>query len=399
MTNIRKRLSSFCLGSTILLLSLSGCEGQNARQAANQQQPPSLPVMNVMRSSVSVNQEYAALIEGVTTVEIRPQVEGVLKEIAVDEGAYVNKGDLLFTIDDRIYRQELQTAVAAKKSAEAALAIAALDVEKLKPLVRNNVVSEVQLQEARAHLRAAKAALDQAAAKEQIARINLEYSSITAPVNGYIGAIAFRTGSLVSRNQSDKLTTLSDVHQVRAYFSMSEVDFVRFRQRYPGGSIEEPLSAVPPVHLLLADGTTFGNEGRLDAINGQFDRTTASVTLRATFPNPDGLLRSGNTGKVVIGYTYDDIILVPQSATSDLQDRIFVSKVNEGNVVARTPVTVIGRSGNDYIVSGGLEDGDMIILSGFSRLPDGTVISPLQKAGEESALPEEELKINEKEGV
>lgn len=399
MTNIRKRLSSFCLGSTILLLSLSGCEGQNARQAANQQQQPSLPVMNVMRSSVSVNQEYAALIEGVTTVEIRPQVEGVLKEIAVDEGAYVNKGDLLFTIDDRIYRQELQTAVAAKKSAEAALAIAALDVEKLKPLVRNNVVSEVQLQEARAHLRAAKAALDQAAAKEQIARINLEYSSITAPVNGYIGAIAFRTGSLVSRNQSDKLTTLSDVHQVRAYFSMSEVDFVRFRQRYPGGSIEEPLSAVPPVRLLLADGTTFGNEGRLDAINGQFDRTTASVTLRATFPNPDGLLRSGNTGKVVIGYTYDDIILVPQSATSDLQDRIFVSKVNEGNVVARTPVTVIGRSGNDYIVSGGLEDGDMIILSGFSRLPDGTVISPLQKAGEESALPEEELKINEKEGV
>ncbi len=399
MTNIRKRFSSFCLVSTILLLSLSGCEGQNARQAANQQQPPSLPVMNVMRSSVSVNQEYAALIEGVTTVEIRPQVEGVLKEIAVDEGAYVNKGDLLFTIDDRIYRQELQTAVAAKKSAEAALAIAALDVEKLKPLVRNNVVSEVQLQEARAHLRAAKAALDQAAAKEQIARINLEYSSITAPVNGYIGAIAFRTGSLVSRNQSDKLTTLSDVHQVRAYFSMSEVDFVRFRQRYPGGSIEEPLSAVPPVRLLLADGTTFGNEGRLDAINGQFDRTTASVTLRATFPNPDGLLRSGNTGKVVIGYTYDDIILVPQSATSDLQDRIFVSKVNEGNVVARTPVTVIGRSGNDYIVSGGLEDGDMIILSGFSRLPDGTVISPLQKAGEESALPEEELKSNEKEGV
>ncbi|RDD30060.1 efflux transporter periplasmic adaptor subunit [Prosthecochloris sp. ZM] len=399
MTNISKRLSSLCLGSTILLLSLSGCEGQNARQAANQQQPPSLPVMNVMRSSVSVNQEYAALIEGVTTVEIRPQVEGVLKEIAVDEGAYVNKGDLLFTIDDRIYRQELQTAVAAKKSAEAALAIASLDVEKLKPLVRNKVVSEVQLQEARAHLRAAKAALDQAAAKEQIARINLEYSSITAPVNGYIGAIAFRTGSLVSRNQSDKLTTLSDVHQVRAYFSMSEVDFVRFRQRYPGASIEEPLSAVPPVRLLLADGTTFGNEGRLDAINGQFDRTTASVTLRATFPNPDGLLRSGNTGKVVIGYTYDDIILVPQSATSDLQDRIFVSKVNEGNVVARTPVTVIGRSGNDYIVSGGLEDGDMIILSGFSRLPDGTVISPLQKAGEESALPEEELKINEKEGV
>ena len=399
MTNIRKRLSSFCLGSTILLLSLSGCEGQNARQAANQQQPPSLPVMNVMRSSVSVNQEYAALIEGVTTVEIRPQVEGVLKEIAVDEGAYVNKGDLLFTIDDRIYRQELQTAVAAKKSAEAALAIAALDVEKLKPLVRNNVVSEVQLQEARAHLRAAKGALDQAAAKEQIARINLEYSSITAPVNGYIGAIAFRTGSLVSRNQSDKLTTLSDVHQVRAYFSMSEVDFVRFRKRYPGASVEEPLSAVPPVSLLLADGTTFGNEGRLDAINGQFDRTTASVTLRATFPNPDGLLRSGNTGKVVIGYTYDDIILVPQSATSDLQDRIFVSKVNEGNVVARTPVTVVGRSGNDYIVSGGLEDGDMIILSGFSRLPDGTVITPLQKAGEESELPEEELKINETEGV
>ncbi len=294
-----------------------------------------------------------------------------------------------------MYKEELNTAIAARKAAEAAVALSSLDVKKLRPLVQNKVVSAVQLKEAEAHEQAAKAGLEQSAAALQIARINLDYCRITAPVSGYIGAIPFRTGSLVSKNQPDQLTTLSDVHQVRAYFSMSEVDFVRFRQRYPASSIKEPLAAVPPVGLILADGSTFGSQGRLDAINGQFDRSTGSVTLRATFPNPDGLLRSGNTGKVVIEYTYDDVILVPQSATADLQDRIFVFRVNEGNVVARTPVTVIGKSGNDYIVTDGIEGGDMIILSGFSRLQDGTVVSPVQKGGEESASPEGEGRVNE----
>jgi len=372
---IGKRFGVLCV--TMLALSLSGCGGGAGTGGAGaQQQAPSLPVMNIGSSSTVVMQQYSALLEGVVTVEIRPQVDGTLQEIAVDEGAFVKAGQLLFGIDGRVYREELKSAVALQHAAKAALDVAGVEVERLRPLVKNKVVSAIQLKQALAKHRSAKASLEQADAAVQMARINVEYTRITAPVDGYIGNIPFRIGSLVSKNQPEQLTTLTDVHEIRAYFSMSEVDFVRFKKQFPGASIEEKLAAVPPVTLLLADGSRYPFEGRLDAVSGQFDRSTASVMFRATFPNADGMLRSGNTGKVSIANRYDNVVQVPQASTADLQDRIFVFKVSGDNSVSRAPITVVGKSNSNYIVSDGLEDGDMIVVSGFSRLPDGTVIDP-----------------------
>ncbi|PWW81940.1 MULTISPECIES: efflux RND transporter periplasmic adaptor subunit [Prosthecochloris] len=378
LKNIRKRIGMPALHIAMLSIFLFGCGGRSSGPGA---QAPSLPVMKIERSSPVVQREYSSLLEGVVTVEVRPQVDGTLREIAIDEGAFVKRGQLLFGIDDRVYREELKSAVAARNVAKASLEVAGIEVERLRPLVKNKVVSQIQLKQAIANHRSAKASLEKAEAAVQAARINLGYTRITAPVDGYIGDIPFRIGSLVSKNQPEQLTTLTDVHEIRAYFSMSEVDFVHFRQQYPGSSIEEKLALMPPVTLLLADGSRYPLKGRLDAVSGQFDRTTASVMFRATFPNPDGVLRSGNTGKVKVPYRYENVVQVPQAGTADLQDRIFVVKVGEGNAVTRAPITVIDRSNLNYIVSGGLEEGEMIVLSGFSRLPDGAVINP-QLAGE-----------------
>ena len=373
LKDIRKRIGMQALHIVMLSIFLFGCGGRGNAPGA---QAPSLPVMKIERSSPVVQREYSSLIEGVVTVEVRPQVDGTLQEIAIDEGAFVKSGQLLFGIDDRVYREELKSAVAARNVAKASLEVTEIEVERLKPLVKNKVVSQIQLKQAIANHRSAKASLEKTEAAVQTARINLGYTRITAPVDGYIGDIPFRIGSLVSKNQPEQLTTLTDVHEIRAYFSMSEVDFVHFKQQYPGSSIEEKLALMPPVTLLLADGSRYPLKGRLDAVSGQFDRTTASVMFRATFPNPDGVLRSGNTGKVSVPYRYENVVQVPQASTADLQDRIFVVKVGEGNAVSRAPITVIDRSNLNYIVSGGLEEGDMIVLSGFSRLPDGAVINP-----------------------
>ena len=384
--HIGKRVREQVFCAFTLFALLAGCGG-TSRDAGMQPQALPLPVMKIKSSSTVVTKQYSALLEGVVTVEVRPQVDGTLQEIAVDEGEFVKSGQLLFGIDDRVYREELKSAVAAQHAAKAALEVAWIEVERLRPLVKNKVVSEIQLKQAMANHRSAKANLEQAEAAVQRARINLDYTRIKAHVDGYIGDIPFRIGSLVSKNQAEQLTTLTDVHEMRAYFSMSEIDFARFKQQFPGSSIEEKLASVPPVTLLLADGSRYPFEGRLDAVSGQFDRSTASVMFRATFPNAEGILRSGNTGKVIIAYRYDNVVQVPQASTADLQDKIFVFKVSEDNTVSRTPITVVGKSNSNYIVSGGLEDGDMIVVSGFSRLPDGTMIDP--QPLEKEAIPDQ----------
>ncbi len=389
MRRIRKRAETFAFSVVAFSILLAGCGGGN-RNAGMQQPVPKLPVMKIERSSAEVEKQYSALLEGIVTVEVRPQVDGTLQEIAVDEGAFVKSGQLLFGIDDRVYREELKSAIAAQNAARAALEVAGIEVERLRPLVKNKVVSKIQLKQARANHRSARASLDQARAAVQRARINLDYTRIKAPVDGYIGDIPFRIGSLVSNNQAEQLTTLTDISEVRAYFSMSEIDFVRFKQQFSGASIEEKLASVPPVALHLADGSRYPFEGRLDAVSGQFDRSTASVMFRATFPNAEGTLRSGNTGKITIAYRYDNVVQVPQASTVDLQDRIFVFKVSGDNIVSRTPITVAGKSKANYIVSDGVEEGDMIVVSGFSRLPDSTMIDP--QPLEEDSLGQNEQK-------
>ncbi len=335
-----------------------------------------MPVITIDTASATVSKDYTGTLEGKINVEIRPQVDGPLQKMYIDEGAFVRAGQPLFKIDDRPYRETLRNAVAALHVAEANLTASKVDMDKLAPLVQNNVISDVQLQTAKAGYQGAQASVEQAKAAVESARINLGYTLITAPVSGFIGKIPYRLGSLVSRNQAQQLTMLSDVSEVYVYFSMSEIDFINFKQQYAGNSLQEKIKNVPPVSLVLADNSEYPHKGRIGIIDGQFDKTTGAISLRAVFPNAEGLLRSGNTGKIRMQNKFKSALLVPEASTTDLQDKIFVFMVADSNKVKKTAITVTGKSGNNYIVSNGVNAGDRIVQSGFDRLVDGIAIKP-----------------------
>lgn len=370
------RLSRLPLSAGLFaLLLLWGCGNE---KDAMQKQQPSLPVSVVRVSDTAVEKSYSAMIEGRINVEIRPQVDGAIQAIYVEEGAEVAAGQPLFKIDDRIYREQYNSALAAQHAAEARLAVAKLDVDKLVPLVENRVVSEIQLKTAKASYRADQASAEQARAAAGAAKVNLDYTLVKAPVGGYIGKIPLRIGTLVTKNQAEWLTLLSDVSEVHALFSMSENDFMNFRLQYPGSTIQEKLRRVPPVTLIMSDGSRYPEKGTIAAISGLFDQTTGSVRVRAVFPNPGGLLRSGNTGKVVVESLYHNALLVPQAATVELQDKIFVFLLGRDNKVGKQVISTAGTSGSNYIVTSGIRPGATIVTAGIEKLQDGAVIRPLR---------------------
>src|SRR6202012_5449091 len=209
-------------------------------------------------------------------------------------------------------------AIASQHAAESAAANAQLEIDKLMPLVQNKVVSEYQLKTAKATFDVAKANAEQAKANVSTAQINLGYTTIKAPVNGYIGRLLKKQGSLVAPADVEALTQLSDVHNVHVYFSLSEQDFINFKEQYPGGTLDDKLKHLPAVSLLLTDNTEYAQTGKIDMIDGQFDKTTGAITLRASFPNAQGLLRSGNTGKVRLSLTHSNALIVPESATVEM---------------------------------------------------------------------------------
>lgn len=375
MCNTRSTIVYTGLFSSVLLsFFLYSCT-----QSSGSMQPPGpvpVPVIVVDTVTATTYQEYPATLEGRVNVEIRAQVDGYLDEIYVDEGAFVKAGQPLFRINDLPYQEQLNNALASLHAAEANLYKAELELEKMRTLTKNNVVSDVQLKLAESGHEVAKANVEQSKAAVSLARINLGYTVIKAPVSGYIGRIPKRIGSLVGRADQQALTTLSDVSEVYAYFSMSEIDFISFNRDNEGNSVEEKIKHLLPVTLLLADGNTFGQEGKIEVVDGQFDKTTGSISVRATFPNPNGLLRSGNTGKVLVHRRHHAALLVPQEATMEIQDKIFVFAVGDSNKVSRQPVTVSGKSGTSYLVESGVAPGTRIVYSGLGNLQEGAAIQP-----------------------
>lgn len=357
----------------VLLYSCTTSSGSNQQQAA---MIPSTEVVTITSAPVTTQKEYTASIEGKTNVEIRSQVDGYLDKVLVDEGAYVTAGQPLFKINDRPYREQLNNALASQRAAEAAILNARLEIDKLTPLVQNKVISEFQLKSANVAYQSAKANAEQAKAMVASAQINLGYTLIKAPVSGYIGRLPKKQGSLVSRTDVQALTDLSDVHTVYAYFSLGETDFINFKAQYPGNTVEDKIKKLPGVSLVLADNTIYPQQGKIDMIDGQFDKNTGAITVRASFPNDRGLLRSGNTGKVRLGLNHGNSILVPQSATIEMQDKIFVFAVGDSNKVSKQPIAIAGKSGTDYLVKEGLKAGDIIVFSGLDHLQEGQVIKP-----------------------
>lgn len=365
-------MKSFIISSIIILLF--GCKQQQQMPAAPP--PPSAEVITIGTSSAITGHDYTASIEGKTDVEIRPQVEGFLDKVFVDEGAYVHAGQPLFKINDEPFRQQLNSASASLQAAEAAITNAQLEIDKLTPLVQNKVVSDYQLKSAKAAQKIAAANAAQARANVASAKIRLGYTIVKAPVSGFIGRLPKKQGSLVSPTDPEPLTGLSDVHEVYAYFALGETDFTNFKSHYQGKTLTDKLKKLPAVSLILPGDTVYEHKGRIDMVDGKFDKTTGAITLRAVFPNAQSLLRSGNTGKIRLEEQHNDAILVPQSATVEVQDKIFVYTVGDSNKVSKQPLNIIGKSGTDYIVKEGVKAGDRIVFSGLDHLTDGIIIHP-----------------------
>lgn len=359
---------------SLVAIFLISCSGKDAGAPA--QQAPTLPVMDIANQTATTETEFPVAIQGKTDVEIRAQVSGTLDKIFVDEGAYVAAGQPLFKINDNPYRQQYNNAKASLNAAEAAVINAQIEVDKLTPLVQNKVVSDYQLKTAKANLSIAKANVAQTRAIVGNAEINLGYTLIKAPVSGYIGRLPRKQGSLISPADPQSLTTLSDIKEVYAYFSLGENDFINFKSQYNGNTISDKLKNLPPVSLVLSDNTVYNQTGKVDMVDGQFDKTTGAITLRAKFPNAAGLLRSGNTGKVKISIQHANTIVIPQEATIEIQDKIYVVLLDSKNAVTRQPVVVAGKSGTDYLIKEGIKTGDRIVLKGFESLPDGATIVP-----------------------
>ncbi len=365
---------AYSIGILMLAVSLYSCSSPKAGPV--HQGPPQLPVMAVVSAPATTYLEFPASLEGKVNVDVRPQVSGYLEKIFVDEGAYVKAGQPLFKIDPKVYAEQLNSAASNQLAAQANVEKAQVEVDRLSPLVASNVISDVQLKTAKANHEAAKAALAQAKAAAGSARINVGYTLVTAPVSGYIGRIPYKVGALVSNADAQPLTVLSEVQEMYAYFSMSETDFITFQNNFPGKTLEEKLKSTPPVELILADNSTFAEKGKIGTIEGQFDKTTGAITFRATFPNPDGVLRTGNTGKVRFAQEVPSAITIPQEATFEIQDKVLVYTVADSNKVSSRPIRISGKTANLYFVSEGLKAGEKIVLSGTGNLKDGAVITP-----------------------
>src|SRR5690348_9421563 len=261
------------IGASAILFEYS-CSESAAESMNHAMPPPQLPVIQIEAAPATTYETFPASIQGKVNVEIRPQVDGYLQKMYVDEGAYVKAGQPLFKINDAPYVEQLNNAKANLQSAQASLQRAQVELDRLTPLVQNNVISDVQLKTAQANYDAAKAAVAQTKAMVNAAEINVGYTLIKAPVSGYIGKIPFKTGALVGKSETEPLTVLSDVSEVYAYFSLSENDYINFKNQFSGNSIEDKLKNVPPVELLLANDSVYVTKGKIETVEGQFDAST-----------------------------------------------------------------------------------------------------------------------------
>ncbi|MFI5452667.1 efflux RND transporter periplasmic adaptor subunit [Pedobacter sp. UC225_61] len=373
-TTIRLSIILF-LGA--ILASCGGKDEKAAQAAAAAGEPQPYPVFAVNTQSTTLDSDYPATIEGIENVDIRPKVDGFIERIYVDEGAVVRKGQLLFTINAPQYEQQVRTASAAISSAEADVNAAQLQVNKTKPLVDKDIISKYELESAQLTLQSRRAALAQAKAALVNAKVNLGYTRITSPVDGVVGSLPFKTGSLVSGTSAQPLTTISNTSKVYAYFSLNEKQLLDFSTIYKGKNLTEQMKNIPAVSLILADGTVYAQNGKIESINGQINTTTGSASLRATFPNANSILKNGASAMVRIPQHISDVILIPQKSTTDLQGKKFVYLLGDSAKVVNTPVEVMEiTKGKFYVVTKGLKAGDKVVLEGFQSLKEGTKIKP-----------------------
>ena len=377
------RLSGIAFAAAFTGL-LTACGGGSQQQMGGI--PTEVTTQKIVLGTANLDESYPASIKGKKDVEIRPQVSGFITKVCVDEGQMVSAGQTLFIIDQVQLEAALRSAEAAVVAAKSQVATAQLTANNKKSLYEKNIISEYEYQTAALSLESAKAALNQANQSLVNAKKNLSYSVVTAPFSGVIGSIPNREGTLASPSMAQPLTTLSDISEVYAYFSLTERDVLRLTE---GGScsLADAIKKMPEVALQLSDGTRYALTGRVSTVSGVLDQSTGSASVRALFKNTNGMLRSGSTGNILIPQPSKDLIIIPQRATYEIQDMKYVYVVGDSSkAVARNIKVSPVDDGQTYIVTEGLNVGDEIVTEGVgTAVKAGTVVKPKAAAPAEEA--------------
>ena len=352
--------------ATVLLMA--GCRQQEQQE----ENAADFETMKVAKQDITLEQSYPAQIEGRQSVKIIPRVEGYLRQICVKEGQRVKKGQVLFVIDQAAYQAEVKAAEANVAVAKAGMETEQLNFDSRKTLHGKNIVSDYDLRTASTNLQMAKAQAQQAQAQLQSARTNLSYTVLRSPSDGVVGSLPFRTGDFVGPSTQGGLTTVADAHEMYVYFSLTERDVMsRIAQH---GSLEKAVSAFPAVNLTLASGDTCAVKGRVESISGVVDSSTGSVSARAVFPNADGLLLSGSTGSIVISNEMKQVIVIPQSATYEIQDKTYAWRIVNGRAESKIITVLPTSDGKSYVATSGLTVDDVIVAKGAGYVKEGQEI-------------------------
>lgn len=365
---------------TGLLTAIVGLAVLTSCGKKQQQQMPSAvyKTVKVSTQTIQLDTEYSATIRGRQDIDVYPQVGGTLQKLCVTEGQTVKKGQTLFIIDQVPFQAALNTAEAALKAAEAQQATAELNYNSRKQLFDERVVSEFDMQTAHNALLSAKAAVAQAKAQVVNARNSLSYTVVKSPSDGVVGTLPYRQGALVGSSMPKPLTTVSDNSQMYVYFSLNESELLKLAREY--GSIDSAIVNMPPVRLLLVDGSEYEEVGKVESVSGVVDRSTGSVQLRAVFNNPNKLLHSGSTGNVIIPATFENVIVVPAAATVQTQDKFKVFIVDENGIAHSQLITINEKDGgNEFIVTSGLKGGEEIVAEGAGMVKEGQDVKKLNQ--------------------
>jgi len=351
----------YFISALCLLLSIISCKDKEIKQEKGAM---SYKVVQASKDSTTLLSEYPTKLEGITDIDIRPKTDGYIEKIYVDEGQQVKKGQLLFKL-------ETQTANQDAAGAKAQVLAAQVDVNRLKPLVERKIISNVQLETAKANLANAKSIY-----QSILARIS--YATITSPINGVVGTLPLKVGSYVSSQTVEPLTRISDISKVYAYFSVNEKEQLDIMMHAKGKTFQDKIDQMPVVNLVLSNGAAYPETGKIETFSGQANMQTGSFNVRAGFPNPNRLLRSGGSGTIQIPTQLNSVILIPQSATIELQDKRIALIVDNENKVKFVPIEVRPVPGGQFfVVDKGLNINDKFLVEGVGIIAEGTIIKPI----------------------
>lgn len=349
----------------IFSLLLAACSSNNT-QNSEIRQIPEVPSTRVETRDITTFETFPATVEGIVNSDVRTKITGYITDVLVDEGQRVSKGQRLFKVETQSRNEDAQAAKANIKAAQ-------VRVDQLIPLVEQKIISQNQLETAKAQLAQAEAAY-----LSIVADIN--YSNITSPINGFVGEVRIRQGNLVSSSSSVPLTTISEINQVYAFFTMNEKQYLNFIKLIPGNSVQEKIREIPKISFIMANGDVYPHSGTIQTINSQVDKQSGTISFRAVFDNPEHILTNGSTGTIQIPKTHSNAVVIPQEATYESQDKTLVMKIEraeDGSMVAHArTIEISDRTQGLYVVKSGLEAGDEIVVKGVRSIADGSTVKP-----------------------